>query len=229
MIVKAAAYLVSLISLPLFSIFIQGQKDLSETRKIEQNFSQVWKISEATRKSYSWKARTEVIRDNKTLQVLVEEVSYAPDGRQVRKVLSNREAPLPSVFLIRQLAEGQKEKIIAFMGDLRLFLEKYALDDDSARHAFFSSAAISASGGNGLLLVSGSDVFAGGDRLKWWIDTRSYSIVYAAVSTTFRNAAVEFSASYYILPNLNYMSRAKISVPSEEMVIDLQFYDFVKR
>jgi hypothetical protein len=213
----------------LLTMLADGQKPRLNANEIGQKFSQVWKESEASRKKYSWKAKTEVTRDGEVIQLLIEEVSTNPNGLQIRKVISNQEAPLPSTIIIRQIAEDQKSKIVAFMSDLRIFLEKYALEDDNTRHSFFSKASISNPDARGLLLVSGSNVFTEGDNLKWWIDTRSYSIAYATISTTFKGIKAEFSATYYLLPDLNYMSQAKILVPSKNMVIKLQFYDFIKR
>jgi len=208
---------------------VQGQKQPLSAGEIDQKFSQVWKESQASRKKYSWKERTEVSRDEKVIQVLVEEVATDPAGKQVRKVISNRETPLPSGFLIRRIAEEQKSKIVAFMSSLRGFLEKYALTDDSTRHAFFLKADITPPDARGQLMVSGSGVFTRGDMLKWWIDTRSYTITYATISTTYKGETADFSATYYLLPGLNYMSQARIRVPSKNMVITLKFYDFVKR
>lgn len=226
---KTVLYSVGLTMLFIFPQILLGQKKLLNSREIDQKFSQVWKESKVSRKNYSWKSRIEVIRDNKVMQVVVEEVSFDPNGKPSRKVISNQETPLPSTFLIRQLAEGQKAKIVAFMNDLSVFLEKYALEEDSLRHAFFSKASISSPDARGQLLVSGANVLTNGDKLKWWIDTRSYTITYATISTIFKGISAEFSATYYLLPGLNYMSQAKIVVPSKNMVIKLQFYDFVKR
>jgi hypothetical protein len=225
---KAVEYSASLILLLFFPLIGQLQKTLPNAGGIDQKFSQVWKTSEASRKKYSWKGKTEVTRDGKVIQVLIEEVSYESNGLQIRKVISNQEAPLPSTIIIHQIAENEKSKIIAFMSDLRIFLEKYALEDDSTRHSFFSMGSIITPDAKGQLLVSGSNVITKGDRLKWWIDTRSYTITYATISTTFKGVSAEFSATYYLLPGLNYMSQAKILVPSKNMVIKLQFYDFIK-
>ena len=224
--ISDAAIFFLLVMLPMI---VLGQKTLLNVKEIDQKFTQVWKESEVSRKKYSWKTKTEVTRDNKTIQVLIEEITTDPNGRQIRKVLSNQEAPLPSTFLIHRIAEDQKSKIIDFMSGLRNFLEKYALTDDSVRHAFFSKADISAPDVRGQLLVSGSDVFSNGDNLKWWIDTRSYTITYATISTTYKGVGAQFSATYYLLPGLNYMAQANIRVPSKNMVIKLQFYDFIKR
>ncbi|MEI7492547.1 MAG: hypothetical protein WCK92_14195 [Bacteroidota bacterium] len=226
---KAVAYSLSLLLLLFFPLIVQQQKLLLNTSEIDQKFSQVWKTSEASGKQYSWKVKTEVTRDDKLMQLLIEEVSHKSNGLQIRKVISNQEAPLPSTIIIRQITENQKSKIVAFMSDLRIFLEKYALEDDSTRHSFFSKASISTPDARGQILVSGSNVLTKGDKLKWWIDTRSYTIAYATISTTFKGISAEFSATYYLLPDLNYMSQAKILIPSKNMVIKLQFYDFIKR
>jgi hypothetical protein len=215
-----------LVMLPVIAF---GQKTLLNTSDLDQKFSQVWKESEASKKKYSWKSKTEVTRDDKVIQVLVEEFSPGLNGRLIRKVISNQEAPLPSTFIIRMIAEEQKAKIISLMSGLHVFLEKYALDDDSIRHSFFSKASISKPDARGQLLISGSNVIAKGDKLKWWIDTRSYSITNVSVSTIFNGISAEFFATYYLLPGLNYMSQANIRVPSKNMVIKLQFYDFIKR
>jgi hypothetical protein len=226
---KVVALSASLMLLLCFPLIVQLQKILLNASEIDQKFSQVWKTSEVLRKNYSWKARTEVTRDDKVIQVLIEEVSTDPKGKQIRKIISNSEAPLPSTIIIRQIAEDQKSKIVAFMGDLRFFLEKYALTNDSTRNHFFSTASISSPDARGQLVVSGSNSLTNGDKLKWWIDTRSYTITYATISTTFKGISAEFSATYYLLQGLNYMSQATILVPSKNMVIKLQFYDFIKR
>jgi hypothetical protein len=222
----AYLFVLVLASIPPVNI---GQKRLLNAMEIDQKFSQVWKESEASRKNYSWKSRIEVTRDDKVVQVLIEEISVDPDEKQIRKVVSNHEAPLPSNFIIRQIAEDQKSKLVAFMNDLRNFLEKYALTDDNARHDFFSKATITTPDARGLLLVSGSDVLIKGDKLKWWIDTRHYTVSYATISTTYKGVNVDFSATYYLLPGLNYMSQAQIRVPSKNISVSLKFYDFMKR
>ena len=226
MLIANAAILCLLILLPVVD---SGQKALLNANEIDQKFSQVWKLSEVSRKNYVWKERTEVVRDDKTVQDLIEEISIEANGKQIRKTISNQEASLPTGLLIRRIAEDQKSKIVDFMRDLRSFLERYSLADDSTRHSFFSKANLSAPDARGQLVVSGSDVFTKGDKLKWWIDPRSYTITYATISTTYKGVGAEFSGMYYLLPELNYMAQSTIRVPSKNMVITLKFYDFLKR
>jgi anionic cell wall polymer biosynthesis LytR-Cps2A-Psr (LCP) family protein len=205
-----------------------GQKRLLNSGEIDEKFSQVWKTSEASRKNYSWKERTVATRNDKLMETLIEELAYGSDGRLIRRVISDQEAPLPSTFIIHQVAEDQKAKIVSFMKDLRVFLEKYALTDDTKRHSFFSKATIREPDVNGQLVVSGTEVFASRDTLIWWINTRTYSLTKASISTTFEGASVGFTAFYDLLSGLNYMTQARIQVPSKNMVVQLQFYDFVR-
>lgn len=226
---KSAKYILGLLSLILCVLTVSGQKTVFNPKELDSKFAQIWKTSEATRKKYTWKASTEVIRDGEVMQILVEEISYGSDGRQIRKVISNQETPLPSIFLIRRVAEDQKAKIVAYMSELRSFLEKYALDDDGVRRSFFSLADMGVPDANGQVLVSGTDVFARDDELKWWIDTKFYTITRATISTTYKGIRADFSAKYYYLPGLNYMAEATIRIPSKGMVINLRFYDFVRK
>lgn len=206
-----------------------GQAKSTEAGIIEQRFSDVWNRSKSSFRNYSWKVRTEVKRDDEVIQVLTEEVTFDVRGKEVRKVISNQEAPLPSIAVIRDIAENRKSRIVEFMTGLRALLEQYALDGDSIRGAFFSHAAINGPDKSGLIQVSGTDVLVEGDKLKWWIDTRSYSIAYATVTTIYQGVHSEFSATYYLLPGLNYMSQAMIKIPYYDMLVTLKFYDYIRK
>lgn len=206
-----------------------GQKAYLSAEEIDAKFSEVWDTSEAVRKTYSWYARTEVIRDGDTVNILVEKYLFSKDGRLLSQVISERQAELPSTILIRQIAEAAKEKLVKFMKGLKGHLEQYALSEDAVRHAFFNRAAIGRPDEKGILLVSGTGVITQGDRLIWWINTNTYSIARATVSTTFEETDVVFTASYTFLPTgLNYINRAEIRVPGKNLVVTLSFYDFMK-
>jgi len=220
-------FVLMVLSLPVSDSF--GQKAHLSAREIDAKFSEVWDTSESVRKTYSWYARTEVIRDGDTVNILVEKYLFSKNGRLLSQVISERQAELPSTILIRQIAEAAKEKLVEFMKGLKVHLEQYALSDDALRHDFFSRATIGQPDANGILLVAGTGVITRGDRLTWWINTNTYSIARATVSTTFEETDVVFTASYTFLPTgLNYINRAEIRVPGKNLVVTLYFYDFMK-
>ncbi|MGE5423957.1 MAG: hypothetical protein ACM3N9_01260 [Syntrophothermus sp.] len=226
--IRSIVIFFSILQLLLFPVIIPQQK-IAGAKEIDNRFSQVWKSTEASRKIYTWKAETEVVRNAKTIQILVEKVTYDQGGKEIRQVISNKEEALPGGFIVGRIAADQKAKIVEFMKEMRLFLEKYALADDDKRHTFFTNAAITGPDAKGVIQIAGTDIFAKGDRLKWWINTKTYSITYATISTTYKDVAVDFSGTYLLLPNLNYMSTATINIPSKDMVVRLRFYDFEKK
>lgn len=215
-----------MVPLVILTVIAGDRKAPPDAGLIEKRFSQAWKESQESRKSYKWTASTEVIRKGKTIQLLVESVTCDSRGKEVKKVISNQEDPLPSGFLIRRIAEEQKAKVVVLMKELRAFLEQYALADDAKRVSFFKNAVITGPDSRGQFIVAGSDVYAKGDKLKWWIDTKSYSITNAEISTSYKDVTADFTATYYILPGFNYMSQATIRIPSRDLVIKLKFTDF---
>lgn len=54
----------------------QVQKTHLTYKEIDAKFAQVWNTSEAVRETYSWFARTEVIRDDETVNLLVEKYTF---------------------------------------------------------------------------------------------------------------------------------------------------------
>jgi len=211
----------------VFTVFTnQAQKAQLGYKEIDANFSRVWNTSQEIRRSYSWYARTEVIRDGETVNLLIEKYNNSKDGQQKSQVISEDQAELPSIPLIRQMAEASKVSLVNFMKGLKVHLERYALTDDSLRHHFFSRATIGLPDANGLLMVTGTDVITTGDKLTWWINTNTYSITRATIFTTFEETGAEFTAFYEYYPTgLNYMTGAEIRVPGKNLVVKLTFYD----
>jgi len=205
-----------------------GQQKHLNASEIDVKFSQVLTKSEQVRKSYTWSAKTEVFRKGDLVNTLIEKYGYDNNGKEVVQVIRDDQAELPSTPLIRQIAEAAKNRMVGFMERLRDFLETYALAEDSLRHHFFDSASIGIPDKNGFLQVKGSNVITPGDELIWWINTNTYSISKVTISTDFEDDEVEFSASYTFLPSgINYINRAEIRVPGQDLVVKRSFYDFI--
>jgi hypothetical protein len=207
-----------------------GQQTSSFAKELDLKFYQSRKISTELDKRYSWESRTDVTKDGKVMDILIEHVNYGPDGKMQRKIINDQEAKLPSSFLIHQVAEDMKAKMINFMNNLHLFLEKYALTDEEKGTLFFLKAVIGDPDPEGQILVSGENVIIQGDRLQWWIDTHNYAITKASISTIFDGDQIEFTATYKnIPPGLNYMAFAEILVPAKSIMVQLHNYDYIGR
>ena len=217
------------LALCFMAFSVSGQQTNINVKELEKNFSQARKTSEELIKGYSWNSRTDVTKEGKVMDILIEECRYGPDGKLQQKIINDQEAKLPSSFLIHQIAEEMKTKMVTFMNDLHVFLEKYALIDPNLVSVFFSKAKIGSPEPNGQVLVTGEDVIIKGDKLQWWIDLHNSSITKASIMTTFEGDQIEFTATYkYIIPGLQYMAFAEILVPPKNIIVLLHFYDYTK-
>jgi len=216
-----------LLLLSAFPVF--GQQTNAVVNDLEWKFYQSRKTSNDLVKAYSWDSRTDVTREGKVVDILIEQFSYASDGKLQRKIINDQEAKLPSSFLIHEIAEEMKTKMISFMDNLRIFLEEYALTDQQKGSLFFSKAKIGSPDPEGQILVCGEDVIIKGDKLSWWIDAHNYTISKVSISTIFEGDQIEFTATYkYIIPGLNYLAFAEILVPPKNIMVQLHCYDYMK-
>jgi hypothetical protein len=208
---------------------VSGQKAKIDPKELEKQFYLSKDKSDEIVKDYSWYYRTDVIRDGKVVSIQIEACRYGPDGKLQEKIINNQEAALPSTFLIHEIAQEQKTKLVTFLNDLRVFLEKYALSDKKLGSVFFSNAIIGTPDPNDQVLVNGKDVIVKGDKLLWWLDLHIKAVTKASLVTTFEGTEIEFTATYkYIAPGLQYMNFAEIKVPSKNIIVQLQFYDYSK-
>jgi len=215
------------VALSFMSINVIGQQTKIDTKVLEANFYQARKISQEVIKGFSCYVKTDVEKEGKILTLRIEEYHYGPDGKIQQKIISNQEAELPSTFLVHQIAKDMKTKMVNFMNDLRVFLEKYSLDDRKLGDPFFPKATIGIPDPAGQILITGKGVIVKGDNLRWWIDMRNKSVSKASIVTIFEGTQIEFSATYkYLDPGLQYMNFAEIRVPSKSIIVRLQFYNY---
>jgi len=220
---------ISWLTLNILAFHVSGQQPDPAPQEFSEKFNQARKASEELKRSYSWNSRTDVTKEGKLMDILIEEIDWGPDGNLRRRIINDQEAKLPSSFLIHQVAEEIKSKMISFMSNLHAFLQEYALDDVPRRNTFFSRAIFGVPDPGDQILISCSDVIVKGDKLLWWIDLHNYSITKASVSTTFDGDQIEFSGTYKFLdPGLNYLAFAEILVPAKGIMVQLHCYDYVK-
>lgn len=214
----------------LQSFLLSGQQPDPGVRVLEEKFYQARKVSAELVRDYSWDSRIDVTKDGKVMDILIEQERYGADGKLEKKVINDQEAKLPSSFLVHQIAEEMKTKMVTFMDGLHLFLEEYSLEDRSRGSEFFSKAMVKETGNGGDILVAASNVIVSGDRLQLWIDPHSYVVSKASVSTVFEGDQVEFTATYNnIPPGLNYMAFGEIIVPSKSLMVQLHSYDYFRK
>jgi hypothetical protein len=229
MIMRETAGIMLFLSLQFCSLASIAQHREVDAKSLEEKVSEALKLSNEVIRQYIWNVRTDVTREGKVVDILIEEFGFTADGRLVKKVVNDQEAKLPSSFLIHQVAEEMKTKLVGFMNDLRIFLKQYALEDEAGRKSFFARAVIGSPDVNGEVLVSCKDVLVKGDKLFWWVNLQNYSVTRASVSTVFDGDTVEFTTTNKYFPSgMQTMALAEIMVPAKSIMVQLHFYDFTR-
>jgi hypothetical protein len=205
-----------------------GQETKKEITEIVYQIMSARKTSNELLPKYAWTSRTEVMRSKELLNMLIERNQYGPDGQVVQKLLNQEGAKMPTAFLIRKIAEDEKESMETFLYGMRDFLKKYTLQEMDQVNRFISAATWQVIDSTREFMFTGKDVEEPGDEMTWWVNDSRYSTSRIEVQTFFQGDAIHFTASFVTLPNgLNYMAYAEALVPAKNITLQIQNYDYV--
>ena len=123
---------------------------------------------------YSWTSRTEVLKSKEILNLIIEKNQYDHEGKIVQKVLNEQGAKMPKAFLIREIAESEKENIEKFLYGLRDFLKKYSLQENNHVKYFIEAATWQVVDSTHEFVFTGRNVEEEGDQMS---DTRGFQIM----------------------------------------------------
>jgi hypothetical protein len=207
----------------------------NQAQNISSNEEQIIKSIIDTRlksddlvRKYTWTMRTEVLKQSEVLNILIEKARYDENGQVVYKTLNQQGEKMPTGFLIKKIAEDEKENLEKFLYGMRDFLHQYSLPESGAVTKFITSASWTMEDSNKEILFTHSDVIVPGDKLSWFINVDGYTTSRIEVFTKFEGDNVNFTAVFVTLPNgLNYMSYAEALVPSKNITLQIQKYDYM--
>ena len=176
---------------------------------------------------YSWTSRTEVLRSREILNMMIERNKYDVQGVLVKQVLNEQHAKMPRAFLIRDIAETEKENIEKFLFGLRDFLKKYTLQEIDQVKRFIDAAAWQVVDSTHEFVFNGRNLEEDGDELIWTVEDVHYCTAKIEVITRFEGDEVRFTGTFIRLKNgLNYMAYAEAVIPSKNITLQLQNYDY---
>ena len=210
-------------------LFVQAQNKETEISGI------VVKIISARNKSneilhkHSWTSRIEVLKSNEILNIMIEKNQYDQQGQIKRTLLNEQGAKMPTTFLIREIAETEKENMEKLLYGLRDFLKKYNLPDMTQVKNFISSASWQVDEASKEFVFTGSNVEEDGDQLIWRVEDGNFSTTRIEVHTKFQGDEVVFTGTFTRLKSgLNYMAFAEAHIPSKKIILQLQNYDYTQ-
>ena len=181
----------------------------------------------ALMRQYSWTSRTEVIDQGQVKDLRIDTVNYGPDGQLQRSTMNDQSAPLPMGFLIRRIAEIERQKVEQYLGGLRGLLEQYTLPTAGNVQDFMNRAKATGPDASGLFEMTGQNVVSPGDTFTLFVDPATRHPRKVQVSTTFQGDPVSLTATFKTLPTgLNHVAYAEVTVPAKQLSIQVQNFDY---
>jgi hypothetical protein len=177
---------------------------------------------------YTWTSRTEILKSKEILNILIEKNHYDQQNHLLQKVLNEQSARMPTVFLIKEIAETEKENMEKFLYGLRDFLKKYSLEDINLVKKFISTASWKVADSTHEFVFTGKNVEVSGDQMIWMVEDINYSTSRIEVNTVFEGAVIHFAASFIRLKDgLNYLAYAEAHIPSKNITLQIQNYVYI--
>lgn len=211
--------------------FVQNLTAQNKEAEIEELANQILnarKNSNELLVKYSWITRTEVLKSKEILNIMIEKNQYDQQGQLIHKVLNEQGAKMPKAFLIREIAESEKENMEKFLYGLRDFLKKYFLQETAQIERFIAAATWQVVDSTHEFVFTGRNVEEKGDQMTWMVEDNTYSTSRIDVHTTFQGDVVHFTGTFTRLRNgLNYMAYAEALIPQKNITLQLQNYDYI--
>jgi hypothetical protein len=178
---------------------------------------------------YSWMSRTEIFRLREMLNIMIENNRYDQQGKLVQKIMNEQSAKMPKAFLIRDIAETEKENMEKFLFGLRDFLKKYSLQEPAQVKRFIAAATWQVVDSTHEFIFTGRDVEEAGDEMIWNVEDVHYTTARIEVKTSFEGDAIHFTATFTRLSDgLNYLAFAEAHIPSRNITLQIQNFDYIR-
>jgi len=225
---KKAVKLCMIIIAILFGQNLAAQNKNTEIAELINQILSAKKISLELLPKYLWTSRTEILKSKEVLNIMIERNQYDTEGQLVQKLINQQGAKMPKAFLIRNIAEAERENIEKFLYGLRDFLKKYALQETDQVKRFIATATWQMADSTHEIVFTGKNVEQKGDEMTWWVEDNHYSTARIEVTTVFQKDVIHFTGTFMRLRDgLNYMNWADIYIPAKKITLQLQNFDYI--
>ena len=199
------------------------------TASLAVQITQARQKNAALMHTYSWNERADLSKNGKSMDLRIDVVTYLPDGQLQRTLINDEHAPLPGGFFRKKAAESKMKDMETYLKGLRSLLDQYTLPSAGAILNFLTTAQTSGPGPEGNLTTAGSSVVVPGDTLTIWTVAATRQTARVSVNTIYQGQAVQMTDTFRTLPSgLNYMNYATVDVPSQQLQMLVQNFDFVQ-
>ena len=206
---------------------ILAESQLARNAALAVKITEARKANASLMRQYTWDSRTEVVEEGQIKDTRIEQVSYSPDGKQLRILLNDQSSRLPIGFLRRAIMEEKRKEMDQYLTALRSLLDQYTLPSTGKVLDFMNQAVTTGPDAGGLILMSGSSVIVPGDSMSVWTDARTRKTRKIEVNTFYRGDTVQLTATFKtIASGLTYAAYAEVAVPAKQLSVLVQNYDY---
>jgi len=210
---------------PPTTVLAQGTAEATAVKAVQ--IANARKANAALMRQYTWHSRTEVIMQGSVKDTRIELVNYGPTGQLQRTVLNDKSANMPIGFLMRAIAENERQQVATYLKGLTGLLEQYTLATAGKVLDFMTQAQVTGPDASGAVEMTGHGVVVAGDTFSVWSDARTRQTRKVQVASTFNGDVVNLTATFATLPSrLTYVAYAEVTVPAKQMSLQVQNFDF---
>ncbi len=179
-------------------------------------------------KRYSWKRRSEVVKDGDVQLTKLELVRYDIDGRLQTTTISEEKEERRQMRGIRgrmqrRAVEAQKD----WQADLQRLLRQYSLPTTGKVLDFLEKATFGRGKTKGTIRIVGTNVVKPGDELVMIVEADSKELQKTTVRTRLEDDVVLMDVNHDRLASgLNYQARSIIRVPSKKVRMTVENFDY---
>lgn len=221
-------------ALTLAPAFAQAPSVSAADRAVQ--IAQTRQANAALMHHFNWNSRVEIVVNGQVKDTRIQLVSYGPNGQLQHTLINEQKAggtylPTPIGFLRRAIADNEREQLETFLTGLKGLLEQYTLPTAGKILDFMTTARPSGPDADGLFQMAGNSVVQPGDALSLWVNPWTRHVTRMQVNTSFQGAPAQLNVSFETLPGpvnggLNYASFAEATVPSKQLSVQMQNYNF---
>jgi hypothetical protein len=172
---------------------ILAESQLARNAALAVKITEARKANASLMRQYTWDSRTEVVEEGQIKDTRIEQVSYSPDGKQLRILLNDQSSRLPIGFLRRAIMEEKRKEMDQYLTALRSLLDQYTLPSTGKVLDFMNQAVTTGPDAGGLILMSGSSVIVPGDSMSVWTDARTRKTRKIQVNTFYQGDTVQLT------------------------------------
>jgi hypothetical protein len=178
---------------------------------------------------YTWQMRVSLTYKGTAEAPQLYQMNWAPDGTLQKTLISAPPEEKKEHGVRKHVEESDIASLKAYLDSLVDLTKRYTTPSPGTMMNFYSAAVMTPAPGGGVAATE-SGFLQPGDKATFTLDSSTHQPTSFAFSTTLEGDAVSGSVIYGSVPGgPNYASQTSVSVPSKQIALVLENFNYVKQ